>query len=325
MSPSIPTDIRMVVFAASATCPYCECPRDFDFTHACYDAYTCWNPICDMNIAEMAATSPDAHEEPLNPDSWPRHNTMPSLGFTATAATATAASISATAATAAFTSATAATAAFTAATAAAAPASATAAKRDKKIARKAGPRHTSKKGVVRNKTTAANKAAAGASRKEEAAEEAVPGLKTVSWADAPLAPLAPPAPPAPLAPLAPPARKMARVDAPKPAPNLPMMPTTLPPWEAPRVAPVERIPYERELYWPVGKISICKNKDDVCKMSGLGPQGRVWANVTAFTRFVDQGGMLPPTLSMPGMPEYTVRQWTDVLDRMLVEYQRTGE
>jgi hypothetical protein len=37
--------MHSMVFAPSATCPCCECPRNFDFLADCYDADECHNPI----------------------------------------------------------------------------------------------------------------------------------------------------------------------------------------------------------------------------------------------------------------------------------------
>ena len=327
----------MAVFAASAQCPQCECPRDYDSTHARYNAYTCLNPICSVNVDEMLATTHPDREGPLNPDSWPYPTTIRSLGWYATTIASTGCQNPASEVRRIFTGNTAAPVAVQEESVGAAP---VAVKQEKvapaatgtgtllqdtegggakRAARKAGPRHSSKKALARNKVTAANKtkkataankAAAAASQQAEATH-AVPARKTVlSSADA-VPPAAPP-------------RKIARFEQTTSARGLPVMPTTLPPWQEPSMLPAERIPYERALYWPVGRFTVRKNQGDVGRLSDLGPQGRYCAQASAFTKIVDQGQMLPPTLSMPGMPLRTVKEYTDVLDRMVDEYRRTG-
>ena len=350
----------MGVFAPSAKCPHCECPRGYDFTHSRYNAYVCLNPICSINVDEMSATTHPGGEGPLNPESWPYPTTIRSLGWYATTTSSTgchtptrvavkqervvgAAPVAVKqefvgAATVAvqqeFVGA--ATVAVQQEFVGAAPVAVnqervvpaaigtgtllqgTEGGGAKRAARKAGPRHSSKKALARNKVTAANKtnkankAAAAAPQQKAEATQAVPAMKTVlSSADA-----APPAAPA---------RKIARVEQTTPARELPMMPTTLPPWEEPSMIPAERIPYQRDMYWPVGKLTVRKNHNDVGKMSDLGPQGKLCAQAIAFTRVVEQGQMLPPTLSVPGMPSYTIREYTDVLGKMLTAYQCSGE
>ena len=98
----------------------------------------------------------------------------------------------------------------------------------------------------------------------------------------------------------------------------------LPPWEAPlhRRQPLPSLPYQREMYWPVGQFTIRQYNCDVGKTCDLGSQGMVSG---AFTKTIQPGQMRPPTLAVGGMPPYSMDAYNDVLRQMLGAHQRTGE
>ena len=327
-----PSITSMALFSASATCcSHCECPRDFDYTHAGDDARMCMNPICSTNMDEVSATADPGREGPLNPEWWPPHSSSNSkthsLGWYATTTASTDRTQPASkerrviftgntnAASAASAASAAAAAAPAAPAAAAAPLAATllpgkeqGAKLGKKTSRHVGPRHSTKKATSRNRVNNASKTAAAASQPKQATEPA-PGGRAVHWADAVLA-APPPPPPA----------QMARVAK--------TTPTALPPWEPWGVssrAPAEMLPHQRDMHWPVGQFTVREKRGDVGKTSDLGPKGMLCAQAGAFTKIVQRGQMLPPTLAVQGMPSYSVDAYNDVLARMLVVYKRTGE